>query len=310
MACGRPRSGENALQDWPMQTIRVGDNELKYDFVTDMGTGMSSVSIAEGCNVRGDFAIPSEIDGCKVTRIGDRAFRVCRSLTSVTIPEGVTKIGVGAFTGCSSLTSVTMPEGVTSIGDWAFSGCSSLASMAIPASVTSIADNAFFGCDSLRGLSVSNENQHYSSKNGFLLSKDGRTLIRGIDDDEVTTPAGVTEIGENAFSGFSSLTRVAIPEGVAKIREGAFFECSSLTRVTISEGVSEIGEGAFYGCSSLTSVTIPASVTSIGDWAFICFSPVLKVYVSIGDVERVKQLFADSGNGIRGIEFIEMSSAP
>ena len=287
MACGRPRSGENALQDWPMQTIRVGDNELKYDFVTDMGTGMSSVSIAEGCNVRGDFAIPSEIDGCKVTRIGDRAFRVCRSLTSVTIPEGVTKIGVGAFAGCSSLTSVTMPEGVTSIGDWAFSGCSSLASMAIPASVTSIGDSAFFGCDSLRGLSVSNENQHYSSKNGFLLSKDGRTLIRGKDDDEVTIPAGVTEIGEGAFPGFSSLTRVTIPEGVTKI-----------------------GEGAFHGCSSLTSVTIPASVTSIGDWAFICFSPVLKVYVSIGDVERVKQLFADSGNGIRGIEFIEKSGAP
>ena len=270
-----------------MQTIRVGDNELKYDFVTDMGTSMSSVSIAEGCNVRGDFAIPSEIDGCKVTRIGDRAFRVCRSLTSVTIPEGVTKIGVGAFTGCSSLTSVTMPEGVTSIGDWAFSGCSLLASMAIPASVTSIGDSAFFGCDSLRGLSVSNKNQHYSSKNGFLLSKDGRTLIRGIDDDEVTIPAGVTEIGEVAFPGFSSLTRVTIPEGVTKI-----------------------GEGAFHGCSSLTSVTIPASVTSIGDWAFICFSPVLKVYVSIGDVERVKQLFADSGNGIRGIEFIEKSGAP
>ncbi|MBR5956777.1 MAG: leucine-rich repeat domain-containing protein, partial [Salinivirgaceae bacterium] len=57
------------------------------------------------------------------TSIGDEAFSVCSSLTSVTIPESVTSIGDYAFSGCSSLTPVTIPESVTSIGDEAFSGC-------------------------------------------------------------------------------------------------------------------------------------------------------------------------------------------
>ena len=55
----------------------------------------------------------------------------------------------------------------------------------------------------------------------------------------------VTSIGRRAFSGFISLTSVAIPEGV-----------------------TSIGDNAFYGCTGLTSVTIPGSVTSIGYDAF------------------------------------------
>ena len=61
-----------------------------------------------------------------VTSIGDYAFRNCRGLTSVTIPNSVTSIGSWAFDGCSGLTSVTIPNSVTSIGNEAFHGCSAL----------------------------------------------------------------------------------------------------------------------------------------------------------------------------------------
>jgi hypothetical protein len=75
-------------------------------------------------------------------------------------------------------------------------------------------------------------------------------------------PPGVTEIGEGAFCGCTSLT--SIPPGVTKIGAYAFDGCTSLT--SIPAGVTEIGEGAFRGCTSLTS--IPAGVTEIGAWAF------------------------------------------
>jgi hypothetical protein len=39
-----------------------------------------------------------------VTQIGDRAFRACKSLTSLTIPAFVPKIGRNVVEGCSSLT--------------------------------------------------------------------------------------------------------------------------------------------------------------------------------------------------------------
>ena len=98
--------------------------------------------------------LPNEKDGKPVTSIGYSAFRECRNLTSVTIPDSVTSIGFGAFSDCSSLTSVTIPDSVTSIGNNAFEGCSSLTSVTIPDSVTSIGDWAFYGCSSLRSLTI------------------------------------------------------------------------------------------------------------------------------------------------------------
>ena len=67
----------------------------------------------------------------------------------VVIPDSVTSIGESAFWLCSSMTSVTIPDSVTSIGERAFHGCSSLTSVTIPANVTSIGNRAFLDCDGL-----------------------------------------------------------------------------------------------------------------------------------------------------------------
>ena len=67
-----------------------------------------------------------------MTSIGNRTFRNCYSLASITIPNSVTSIGDEAFSSCISLARVTIPNSVTSIGDEAFSGCRSLASIIIP----------------------------------------------------------------------------------------------------------------------------------------------------------------------------------
>ena len=84
-----------------------------------------------------------------VTRIGERAFYYCTSLTSVTIPNSVRSIGKWAFSHCTSLTSVTIPNSVTSIGDGAFASCTSLTSVTIPNSVTYFGEWAFDDCTSL-----------------------------------------------------------------------------------------------------------------------------------------------------------------
>ena len=170
-----------------------------------------------------------------VTSIGNRAFKSCSNMESVTIPEGVTSIGESAFAGCTSLTSVTIPEGVTSIGMNAFALCKGLTSVTIPSSVASIGVHSFYGCSGLTS---------------------------------VTIPEGVMTIGEEAFESCSSLTSVTIPSSVTSIGSSAFSLCFNLTSVTISEGVQSIGSYAFSTCYNLTSVTIPSSVTSIGEKAF------------------------------------------
>ena len=106
-----------------------------------------------------------------IIKIGDDAFNNYRSLTSVTIPEGVTSIGMGAFWECG-LTSINIPNSVTEIGECAFYYCTSLKSVTIPDSVNSIGDYAFKNCSSLTN---------------------------------VTIGSGVTSIGDRAFYGCTSM---------------------------------------------------------------------------------------------------------
>ena len=210
----------------------------------------------------GDITIPSSIKvndvEYSVKTIGDRAFKSCSGLTSVTIPNSVTSIGKYAFDFCLSLTSITIPNSVTIIGDRAFYHCTGLTSITIPNSVTSIGDEAFRDCSSLTSITIPNSVTSIGEFTFFECS----SLT------SISIPNSVTNIGDDAFSGCSSLTSVTIPNSVTSIGEYAFADCSSLTSVTIPNSVTKIEDKTFSGCSSLTSVTIPNSVTSIGWYSF------------------------------------------
>ena len=78
----------------------------------------------------------------------------------------------------------------------------------------------------------------------------------------------VTQIGDNAFDGCSTMTSVTLPQNVTTLGTNAFNDCTSLQNITLPEGVTSIGVGAFYNCASLQSVTFPKMLTSIGNGAF------------------------------------------
>ena len=194
----------------------------------------------------------------------------------VVIEVGVTSIGKNAFRDCRLIASVTIPETVTSIGEAAFYDCNSLASVTIPASVTSIGDFAFanYGIEigGLVSITVVSGNKNYHSDGGVLFNKNMTILLQyptGKRASSYTIPSGVTSIGTYAFAGSNALASVTIPSSVKRIDEGAFSECSALTSVTFPSGVTSIGDFMFSGCGALTNLTIPSGVTSIGKYAFI-----------------------------------------
>ena len=214
-----------------------------------------------------------------VTSIGSSAFRNCRSLTTVEIPDSVTSIGRSAFCDCIRLTKVEIPDSVTSIGSSAFSGCIALTEVEIPDSVTSIGISAFRGCSSLTKVeipdSVTSIGDYAFSYCSSLTTAEIPDSVTSIGDyafsdthlTSIVIPDSVTSIGDYAFSYCGSLTTVEIPDSVTSIGSFAFCHCTSLTIVEIPDSVTSIGEDAFSG-THLTSIVIPDSVTSIGKRAF------------------------------------------
>ena len=220
--------------------IRINGVELEFK---------KEVTITKVIDAVGDFVIPAEIDGCRVTGIGDRAFEACRNLKSVIIPDSVVNIDSDAFYCCDSLGSFIVKEGnkqyktvqelLIEDEKTLVAVPRTLTSVDIPDCVTKIGDNAFFGCELLR---------------------------------DVTIPDSVESIGKQAFCQCKNLTNVAIPDSVKNIGDSAFAFCDNLRNVTISNGVKTIGERAFFLCMSLTEIEIPGSIDEIGDFAFgSCF---------------------------------------
>ena len=85
-----------------------------------------------------DVTVPSEIDGYKVTSIGNECFVWMAALTTVKIPDGVTYIGESAFEGCQNMTDVRLPSSLKGIGLNAFKGCSSTMRVEFAGSVSSL----------------------------------------------------------------------------------------------------------------------------------------------------------------------------
>ena len=180
----------------PPHDFEVDGIYYKYN-----GDGTVSVTFKSSSydEYTGDVTILSSVTYSGTTysviSIGDDAFRGCRGLTSVTIPNSVTSIGNNAFDGCRGLTRVdisslvawlaikfadndsnplyyaehlylngeevkdlVIPNSVTSIGNSAFYNCSGLTSVTIPNSVTSIGDWAFNDCSDLETIFYNAEN--------------------------------------------------------------------------------------------------------------------------------------------------------
>ena len=287
--------------------LTSGDYEYE-----DMGDG--TVGITKYNGSASTLTIPSKLGGKSVSMIGDEAFKNERSLTSVTIPEGVVSIGEYAFGFCGNITSIKFPSTVTAIRDDAFYGCESLKTLNLPKGLRSIGGLAFYNCNSLTSVTIPDTVTRIEGGAFWCCESltsvtipDSVTELGGLVFSEctnlksVTLSKNITSIGGRAFEKCKSLESIVIPEGVTIIHSQAFDTCTSLKSVTIPSSVSYIIEKAFYFCTNLTnvvlpegvrtiekeafafsgmkSITIPESVTSIGDYAFDgCDSLVINGY--------------------------------
>ena len=265
-----------------LETVTTGKFTAIGEYMFNGCTGLTSVEL-------------------NTPKIGAGAFYDCTKLRSVKFrsPAGEQlkfNIGASAFENCASDSRFALSvdfgdETVASIGDNAFRGAK-IQSFELPKGlqtlganvvnnqsvVMRITDDTDFSKITFKGIPFKgltldvSESTIYSQASGCIFDKNQTTL-------HLATAAAAAEldlssytftsVGEYAFAGNETLTKVILPTTVATIGEGAFEGCTRLQTVEFGANTSltSIPKNAFYG-SGLLTITLPTTVTEIGENAF------------------------------------------
>ena len=214
-------------RDYPIHVVIP--SELTYEGETYQVTGIGQRSF-KGCYYMQSISLPNTI-----TYIDGGAFMACKNLDHVNIPESVTRIEDGVFAECDRLSYMVIPEGIETLANNLFHGCTNLSAVTLPSSLTSIEEWAFALCTSLPYIEI---------------------------------PDNVTRIGQYAFQGCSSLMEMKLPRKLKKIDNYAFRGCPRLASIDFPEAITYIGIESFAECTGLQSITLPGGISRIGDEAF------------------------------------------
>jgi hypothetical protein len=199
----------------------------------------------------GAVVIPETYDGQKVVEIPERAFKNCKNITSLTIPNTVQSIGYAAFNGCSGLTSISLPFA----GRYQDSG--------------NYGERLFgyvFGSDAYYGGSRVDFGTFNSSRYDQGYDKDGHTYYIPIYLASVTL-TNASKLSYHAFFNCAMIKELTINKELIILGIGVFANCTGITTIDLPS-VETIPTSAFEGCTSLVEFTINPYVTTIGDYAF------------------------------------------
>ena len=83
----------------------------------------------------------------------------------------------------------------------------------------------------------------------------------------INLPNSIKNIGKHAFAG-TSLKSIELPKSLTEISDNTFINCSSLESIIIPGAVTKIGKNAFENCTSLKSIELSKSMTEISDYTF------------------------------------------
>lgn len=171
------------------------------------------------------------------TKVDEYAFKDCKNLNNLVLPESLIEIGISAFQGCSALESINIPKTVTKINNLAFADCTKLATINYNASAAT-------------SVSYSNTTSAWLN-----VGKDTEGVTVILSDD-------VTVLPSSAFSYFENLHHIVMNQTLTEIGQNAFYNCINLEEITIPASVTTLGGNAFYNCYKLAQINYNASAAT------------------------------------------------
>ena len=174
--------------------------------------------------------VPYLYNGKPVTEISANAFEG-NSVQKITLSERITKIGDRAFLNCTSLTDVNFSTGLESIGEYAFQRCTALSSVELPEGLNSLPYGAFYRCTKLSSVSLPSTLERIGSYAFY----DIRTLRY------ITLPEGLLYIDNGAFQ-YTGLSNIHIPKSTLYIGDSVFYG-TYVNSVTFENGSKIAGIG-------------------------------------------------------------------
>lgn len=284
------------INDAGQLTELVGDDKYRFTTLSIAGflngDDLRTLRDMAGCDNEGKAAAGqlSDIDlsGAQIAEGGKAYAEGHFTQTNV--------VGKAMFASCEKLKRIVLPLQTTKIEADAFRNCSSLHTIEVPTLVESIETSA--GCTALTEINVQAGNSHYSSKDGVLLSGDGKSILwfpMG-KEGEYTLPSTVTTVGDYAFRN-CRIETFHFADGLTSIGKYAFYN-SSVKEVSLPSTVKQIPTGLFQKCADLTTVHLGKNTEMLGDYVFDgC--PITNLNISAPTPPYCSNsTFASSGNNI------------
>ena len=287
----------------------VADDAFAANAYTEVQLGLTKLTAVPACFITGSSAsltklgLPANMTNLaglaslkalkaldlpkNLTTIAKNALKDCEALESVTIPAKVEKIDENAFDGCKALANVDFSQAtkLTFIGGHAFKGtaitsidlsaCAELATIASGSAPYPAFPENLYTSVKLGGTNIADADAQalidptstvymFKGVDAIDPTKTCKTTLK-----EITLPAAITAIPQDAFTFFTALTSVSLPKAVTTIGQDAF-SSTGLTAFKIRENVTTIGDYAFQNCADLAIVNFSeaTALTSIGSYAF------------------------------------------
>ena len=183
-----------------------------------------------------------------------------------------------------------------------FDGAAWVTELILPTRIENFNPAYFSYMSRLEKISFTDDNGEYRAVDGLVVNKAADTIIYAPrtfsgENGVFTIPLGINKIADNAFAnpykktktitGYygCKITKLIVPEYVTEIGENAFRGCSSIGAIEFSGNGSPLGlkiaARAFHNNTSLTQLTLPANLISLGVYAFGYCSKLERVDVQV-----------------------------